>query len=59
MNLRDEDVVSAVALVMEESTDTSATIADELPEASGNGSEPTAEATEPEKPTGNGDEPAE
>src|SRR5207249_2120501 len=46
MNLRD-DVVSAVALVMETETDTSADVADELPAASGgNGAEPTGEGAD-------------
>src|SRR4051794_15664700 len=43
MNLRDEDVVSAVALVMEQEADTAAAVADELPEGSSDGA---AEATQ-------------
>jgi DNA gyrase subunit A len=38
MNLRDDDVVSAVALVVEASTDTSAQVADGLEEAAADGS---------------------
>src|ERR671933_2656560 len=44
MNLREDDVVSAVALVMETSADTAAEVVDELPVGSGNGAEPAAEA---------------
>jgi DNA gyrase subunit A len=54
MNLRDDDTVSAVALVMETQTDTSADVADELPAGSGNGAEPTGEAADPTEPTENG-----
>src|SRR2546421_1706017 len=43
MNLREDDSVSAVALVMETETDTSAGVADELGAAAGNGAGPTAE----------------
>src|SRR5438270_4865152 len=50
MNLRDDDVVSAVALVMEDQAETAAAVAEELPEPTGNGSEPTAEALEDEPP---------
>src|SRR5438270_553690 len=47
MNLRDDDFVSAVALVMETETDTSADVADELPAASGgNGAEPMGEGAD-------------
>jgi DNA gyrase subunit A len=42
MNLRDDDVVSAVALVME--TDTSAQVEVDLGDESGNGAEPSASA---------------
>src|SRR3954466_12792080 len=49
MNLRDEDVVSAVALVMEQEADTAAEVADELPAAEG----------EAEAPSEDGDAPAE
>ncbi|MDQ3934967.1 MAG: DNA gyrase subunit A [Actinomycetota bacterium] len=50
MNLRDDDLVSAVALVMETSQDTAAAVVDELPDAgpdggvdpSGNGAPPAA-----------------
>jgi DNA gyrase subunit A len=44
MNLRDDDVVSAVALVMETTADTAAPVLDDLPE----GGEP--EPPEPEAP---------
>jgi DNA gyrase subunit A len=40
MNLREDDVVSAVALVMETNAETGAKAAGELPEASGNGADP-------------------
>jgi hypothetical protein len=43
MNLREDDVVSAVALVMETSADTAATVQEDLPAV-----EP--EPTEPETP---------
>src|SRR5205807_4092697 len=47
MNLRDDDFVSAVALVMETETVTSADVADELPAASGgNGAEPMGEGAD-------------
>jgi hypothetical protein len=46
MNLREDDVVSAVALVMETSAEAAAEVADELPAGSGNGAEPSAEAGE-------------
>jgi DNA gyrase subunit A len=42
MNLRDDDTVSAVALVMEESTDTAAQVEADLPEPSGDGAGPDA-----------------
>src|SRR3954451_7299875 len=45
MNLRDDDVVSAVALVMEDSASTGAPVADELPE---NGSDPLTAVENPE-----------
>src|SRR4051812_21438581 len=53
MNLREDDEVSAVALVMESTTDTSAEVADGLEEASADGSttapeeHPAADGTEP------------
>jgi DNA gyrase subunit A len=37
MNIRDDDVVSAVALVMETKADTSAAVAEELPTVDGDG----------------------
>ena len=46
MNLRDDDVVSAVALVVEESADTAASVAEGLEEASADGST-TAPAEHP------------
>src|SRR3989440_9502531 len=47
MNLREDDVVSAVALVMETSAETAAEVTDELPVAeSGNGAAPAADAHE-------------
>src|SRR4051794_25897112 len=45
MNLRDDDVVSAVALVMEDSASTGAPVADELPE---NGNDPLAVVENPD-----------
>src|SRR4051794_29783719 len=42
MNLREDDVVSAVALVMETSAETAAKAVEELPEASQNGGTPVA-----------------
>jgi DNA gyrase subunit A len=45
MNLRDDDVVSAVALVMEDSASTGAPVADELPE---DGSDPLAAVENPD-----------
>src|SRR5437868_7305106 len=48
MNLREDDMVSAVALVMETQTDTGADVADELSAGAANGSGPdAAEAGEP------------
>src|SRR4051794_32016572 len=49
MNLREEDVVSAVALVMEQEADTAAEVAEELPEG-GEAAEPDAsqDGAEPE-----------
>jgi DNA gyrase subunit A len=53
MNLREGDEVSAVALVMETSTETAAEVADELPElGSGNGAEPAAEGADVPSPDG-------
>jgi DNA gyrase subunit A len=55
MNLREDDTVSAVALVMETSADTAATVQEDLPEL--DAPEPEAgepEATEPEAPEGDG-----
>src|ERR671938_487192 len=46
MNLREDDVVSAVALVMETSAETAAEVVEELPAGAGNGAEPSAEAVE-------------
>ena len=49
MNLRDDDVVSAVALVMESEADTAAPVADELPqppELAGDDGSPNGKATE-------------
>jgi DNA gyrase subunit A len=46
MNLRDDDVVSAVALVMEQEADTAAEVADELPAAS-DGAEPSQDGDAP------------
>jgi len=49
MNIRDDDLVSAVALVMETVADTDAPVAtDELPGVEGNGSAPDAEALAPD-----------
>jgi hypothetical protein len=42
MNLREDDRVSAVALVMETATDTSAAVDEELPQGSADGGEPEA-----------------
>src|ERR671939_319517 len=50
MNLREDDVVSAVALVMETSTETAAEAAEELPEGSANGAEPAAESADAPSP---------
>jgi DNA gyrase subunit A len=47
MNLREDDQVSAVALVIEQSTDTSAEVADGLEEASADGSTTTADGEAP------------
>jgi DNA gyrase subunit A len=48
MNLRDDDLVSAVALVMETNTETAAdaSVADELPPPAENGSSPDPEPPE-------------
>jgi DNA gyrase subunit A len=54
MNLRDDDEVSAVALVMESEADTGAPVA-ELPAEQGpNGQEDGGEAVEPTEPSPNG-----
>src|SRR3954451_23662330 len=47
MNLRDDDVVSAVALVIESSTDTAAVVDEGLEEASADGSTTTADGNAP------------
>ena len=44
MNIRDDDQVSAVALVMETEAATGAPVADDLP-ATGNGQGPASDAT--------------
>jgi DNA gyrase subunit A len=55
MNLREDDVVSAVALVVEASAETAAVVADELPDGdSGNGVSPPPEAG-PDAPADPGD----
>jgi DNA gyrase subunit A len=46
MNLREDDLVSAVALVMESAADTAADVADELPEGDGDGAADSQEPTE-------------
>jgi DNA gyrase subunit A len=46
MNLREDDQVSAVALVMETAADTGAEVTEELPGASGNGAPPTPEGAD-------------
>ena len=51
MNLREDDVVSAVALVMESEAATAAPVLDE---PSGNGGEPSADGGGPEAPSPNG-----
>jgi len=53
MNIRDDDQVSAVALVMETEAATGAPVADELP-ATGNGKAPAAEAPGDSVPEPNG-----
>jgi DNA gyrase subunit A len=47
MNLRDDDVVSAVALVMEQSADTAAQVREGIEEASADGSTTTADGEAP------------
>jgi len=54
MNLREDDSVSAVALVMETETDTSAGVAGELGAGAGNGAGPTAEGEDPSAEDGAG-----
>jgi DNA gyrase subunit A len=48
MNLRDEDAVSAVAVVMEEEADTAAEVADELPAIDGDQPAVSADGDQPE-----------
>ena len=50
MNLRDDDVVSAVALVMESEADTAAPVADELPDRADRRSSPATTAPPTERP---------
>ena len=45
MNLREDDVVSAVALVMETSAETAAEVTEELPEGSANGADPSSDGS--------------
>jgi len=47
MNLREDDLVSAVALVMETNADAAAPVAEELPDTAGNGAAPPESAGEP------------
>jgi DNA gyrase subunit A len=54
MNLRDDDEVSAVALVMESEADTGAPVAELPPEQGPNGSEDAGDAPEPTEPSPNG-----
>jgi DNA gyrase subunit A len=54
MNLRDDDEVSAVALVMESEADTGAPVAELPPEQGPNGKDDGAEAAEPTEPSPNG-----
>jgi len=60
MNLRDDDVVSAVAVVVEDSPDTAAEVAEELPSA--DAGETTTQTTDPTASDGagpDGNEPSE
>ncbi len=54
MNLRDDDEVSAVALVMESEADTGAPVAELPPEQGPNGRDDDGEAPEPSEPSPNG-----
>jgi len=54
MNLRDDDEVSAVALVMESEADTGAPVAELPPEQGPNGRDDSGEAPEPTEPSPNG-----
>jgi DNA gyrase subunit A len=54
MNLRDDDEVSAVALVMESEADTGAPVAELPPEQGPNGQDDSGEAAEPTEPSPNG-----
>ncbi|MDX6659819.1 MAG: gyrase subunit, partial [Solirubrobacteraceae bacterium] len=54
MNLRDDDEVSAVALVMESEADTGAPVAELPPEQGPNGQDDGGEPTEPTEPSPNG-----
>jgi DNA gyrase subunit A len=54
MNLRDDDEVSAVALVMESEADTGAPVAELPPEQGPNGQDDSGEAVEPTEPSPNG-----
>jgi DNA gyrase subunit A len=54
MNLRDDDEVSAVALVMESEADTGAPVAELPPEQGPNGQDDGGEAGEPTEPSPNG-----
>jgi hypothetical protein len=54
MNLRDDDEVSAVALVMESEADTGAPVAELPPEQGPNGQGDGGEASEPTEPSPNG-----
>src|SRR4051794_22753769 len=54
MNLRDDDEVSAVALVMESEADTGAPVAELPPEQGPNGQDDSGEGAEPTEPSPNG-----
>jgi len=53
-NLRDDDEVSAVALVMESEADTGAPVAELPPEQGPNGQDDGGEGAEPTEPSPNG-----
>ncbi len=55
MNIREDDVVSAVALVMETEAETGAAVAGELPVGDGNGRVPAAPPLEGDEGSPNGD----